>query len=223
VRTRFAISVRVVFCHSLPNIVLLRSRVVFLSSAHSCHSSTCTGQNRSGRLLAQDFDIAGAYDKMLPDADCLRLMCEVLTAVRVGNFVIKVEHTYLLFCVGLWLRLHLLRVPLPAHVPVAVRDPLTTRSSITGKYWTASSLCAAVLPKSSAPYALLWTSSTRSTASLLSHHIPVFFPVVFFSLAYSHRFCNLCCSLPGPRCGRRWWSLRDWTRRSRTTFGAMSR
>jgi len=43
-----------------------------------------------------DFDIAGQYDPMLPDAECVKIVQEILTAVDVGPFVIKVNHRMIL-------------------------------------------------------------------------------------------------------------------------------
>ncbi|KAK0180828.1 hypothetical protein PV327_003168 [Microctonus hyperodae] len=43
-----------------------------------------------------DFDIAGIYDSMLPDAECLRIVVESLSALNLGAFVIKVNHRSLL-------------------------------------------------------------------------------------------------------------------------------
>eukprot|EP01132_Coremiostelium_polycephalum_P010275 gene10275-12603_t len=43
-----------------------------------------------------DFDIAGEYDLMVPDAECLRLICEILDNVRVGKYLIKLNHRKLL-------------------------------------------------------------------------------------------------------------------------------
>ncbi|KAK0177430.1 hypothetical protein PV328_001484 [Microctonus aethiopoides] len=43
-----------------------------------------------------DFDIAGIYDAMLPDAECLRIVVESLSALNLGAFVIKVNHRSLL-------------------------------------------------------------------------------------------------------------------------------
>ena len=37
-----------------------------------------------------DFDIAGEYDAMIPDAECVKIVNEILNAVDVGKFVIKV-------------------------------------------------------------------------------------------------------------------------------------
>jgi histidyl-tRNA synthetase len=43
-----------------------------------------------------DFDIAGQYDIMVPDAECLQLMCEILDAVEVGDYLIKVNNRKIL-------------------------------------------------------------------------------------------------------------------------------
>ncbi|XP_057335316.1 histidine--tRNA ligase isoform X2 [Microplitis mediator] len=43
-----------------------------------------------------DFDIAGQYDPMLPDAECVRIVSEALTALDIGAFVIKLNHRCLL-------------------------------------------------------------------------------------------------------------------------------
>ncbi|CAD6240095.1 GSCOCG00002500001-RA-CDS [Cotesia congregata] len=43
-----------------------------------------------------DFDIAGEFDAMLPDAECVRIVSEALTALDIGAFVIKVNHRCLL-------------------------------------------------------------------------------------------------------------------------------
>ncbi len=39
----------------------------------------------------QDFDIAGSFDTMVPDAEVLCILCEALTALDIGEFVIKVR------------------------------------------------------------------------------------------------------------------------------------
>lgn len=46
--------------------------------------------------MLQDFDIAGEYDPMLPDAECIRIMSEILSGLELGTFVIKVNHRQLL-------------------------------------------------------------------------------------------------------------------------------
>lgn len=43
-----------------------------------------------------DFDIAGEYDKMLPDAECLVVLQEALEALGLSDFVLKVNHRRLL-------------------------------------------------------------------------------------------------------------------------------
>merc|ERR1719347_2095637 len=43
-----------------------------------------------------DFDIAGEYDAMIPDAECVKIVNEILSAANVGKFVIKVNHRKIL-------------------------------------------------------------------------------------------------------------------------------
>ncbi|KAF8936203.1 histidyl-tRNA synthetase [Dissophora ornata] len=43
-----------------------------------------------------DFDIAGTYDAMLPDSECLRVLSECLTALDLGDFTIKMNHRKIL-------------------------------------------------------------------------------------------------------------------------------
>ncbi|ORX68834.1 histidyl-tRNA synthetase [Linderina pennispora] len=43
-----------------------------------------------------DYDIAGQYDAMIPDAECVRVAVEVLTSLDVGSFVIKINHRKIL-------------------------------------------------------------------------------------------------------------------------------
>ncbi|XP_046422174.1 histidine--tRNA ligase isoform X1 [Neodiprion fabricii] len=43
-----------------------------------------------------DFDIAGQYDPMLPDAECLRVISEALTSLDLGPYKIKLNHRSLL-------------------------------------------------------------------------------------------------------------------------------
>ncbi|ORY82402.1 histidyl-tRNA synthetase [Leucosporidium creatinivorum] len=43
-----------------------------------------------------DFDIAGTYDPMLPDAEILTIACEVLDSLGIGEFTIKLNHRKLL-------------------------------------------------------------------------------------------------------------------------------
>ncbi|XP_072400327.1 histidine--tRNA ligase, cytoplasmic [Diabrotica undecimpunctata] len=43
-----------------------------------------------------DFDIAGSYDPMIPDAECVKIMYEILTLLDMSPFVIKLNHRKLL-------------------------------------------------------------------------------------------------------------------------------
>ncbi|KAI7865235.1 hypothetical protein BDF14DRAFT_1875631 [Spinellus fusiger] len=43
-----------------------------------------------------DFDIAGTYDPMIPDAEILRLLCEALSALDIGDFHVKINHRKIL-------------------------------------------------------------------------------------------------------------------------------
>ncbi|KAM5301777.1 histidine--tRNA ligase, cytoplasmic isoform 1-T1 [Glossophaga mutica] len=38
-----------------------------------------------------DFDIAGQFDPMIPDAECLKIMCEILNSLQIGDFLVKVN------------------------------------------------------------------------------------------------------------------------------------
>ena len=38
----------------------------------------------------QDFDIAGDYDPMIPDAECIKIVAEILSELKLGSFIIKV-------------------------------------------------------------------------------------------------------------------------------------
>ena len=43
-----------------------------------------------------DFDIAGQYDAMIPDAECIRVVVEILRELNLSEFVVKVNHRLLL-------------------------------------------------------------------------------------------------------------------------------
>ncbi|GFN84977.1 histidine--tRNA ligase, cytoplasmic [Plakobranchus ocellatus] len=43
-----------------------------------------------------DFDIAGQYDAMLPDTECIKIVVEILSSLDIGDFVVKVNHRKLL-------------------------------------------------------------------------------------------------------------------------------
>lgn len=41
--------------------------------------------------MPQDFDIAGQFDPMIPDAECLKIVHEILSDLQLGDFLIKVR------------------------------------------------------------------------------------------------------------------------------------
>nr|KAF6480248.1 hypothetical protein HJG59_006148 [Molossus molossus] len=41
--------------------------------------------------IAKDFDIAGQFDPMIPDAECLKIICEILHSLQIGDFLVKVN------------------------------------------------------------------------------------------------------------------------------------
>lgn len=43
-----------------------------------------------------DFDIAGVYDPMLPDAEILRIAMEILDSLNIGKYTIKINHRKIL-------------------------------------------------------------------------------------------------------------------------------
>ncbi|XP_002026807.2 histidine--tRNA ligase, cytoplasmic isoform X2 [Drosophila persimilis] len=43
-----------------------------------------------------DFDIAGTYDPMLADAECVKIVAEILDTLEIGDYVIKLNHRQLL-------------------------------------------------------------------------------------------------------------------------------
>ena len=45
---------------------------------------------------AQDFDIAGPSDPMIPDAEILAIVCECLTALDIGEYTVKINHRKIL-------------------------------------------------------------------------------------------------------------------------------
>ena len=39
-----------------------------------------------------DFDIAGTYDSMIPDAEAVTVMIDILNSLKIGNFTVKINH-----------------------------------------------------------------------------------------------------------------------------------
>ncbi|XP_075397795.1 histidine--tRNA ligase, mitochondrial isoform X2 [Tenrec ecaudatus] len=48
-------------------------------------------QGRYREFCQCDFDIAGQFDPMIPDAECLKIICEILSGLQLGGFLIKVN------------------------------------------------------------------------------------------------------------------------------------
>lgn len=46
--------------------------------------------------ILQDFDIAGTFDPMLPDAECVKVVSEILKSLDIGDYVMKLNHRQLL-------------------------------------------------------------------------------------------------------------------------------
>ena len=42
-----------------------------------------------------DFDIAGTYGTMIPDADLLSVIIDILSSIDIGNFLIKLKNNQL--------------------------------------------------------------------------------------------------------------------------------
>ena len=53
-------------------------------------SGTCIIQASIDFVFVQDFDIAGQHEAMLPDAECVKIVAEILSQLKLGEFVIKV-------------------------------------------------------------------------------------------------------------------------------------
>ena len=47
-------------------------------------------------MFLQDFDIAGQYDEMVPDVECIMIVKEILSKLNIGQFLIKVNHRQVL-------------------------------------------------------------------------------------------------------------------------------
>jgi len=55
-----------------------------------------TTRGRYREFYQCDIDIAGEYDPLIPDAECLKIVCEILSKLDVGDFKIKINHRKLL-------------------------------------------------------------------------------------------------------------------------------
>ncbi|XP_068021795.1 histidine--tRNA ligase, cytoplasmic-like [Melanerpes formicivorus] len=55
-----------------------------------------TTRGRHREFYQCDFDIAGQFDPMIPDAECLKVIHEILSDLQLGDFIIKVNHRLVL-------------------------------------------------------------------------------------------------------------------------------
>ncbi|KAI0347935.1 histidyl-tRNA synthetase [Trametopsis cervina] len=53
-------------------------------------------KGRMREFTQADFDIAGVWDPMIPDAEIISLLCSILTKLEVGEFTIKLNHRRIL-------------------------------------------------------------------------------------------------------------------------------
>ncbi|KAK2459538.1 hypothetical protein APHAL10511_008444 [Amanita phalloides] len=53
-------------------------------------------KGRMREFTQADFDIAGQWDPMIPDAELISLMCTILTKLDVGEFTVKLNHRKIL-------------------------------------------------------------------------------------------------------------------------------
>lgn len=70
--------------------VMSKGRMREFSQAVELH--LCRVVSLSDPRMLQDFDIAGVWDPMIPDAEVISLVCTVLTQLDVGDFTIKVSN-----------------------------------------------------------------------------------------------------------------------------------
>jgi histidyl-tRNA synthetase len=56
----------------------------------------CTSRGRFREFYQCDFDIAGVYDRMLPDSECICIIADILEQLDLGAFEIKINHRKLL-------------------------------------------------------------------------------------------------------------------------------
>lgn len=55
-----------------------------------------TTKGRYREFYQCDFDIAGTYDPMIPDAECIRVVSDALSSLDLGPFIIKLNHRLIL-------------------------------------------------------------------------------------------------------------------------------
>ncbi|KAM3715760.1 Histidine--tRNA ligase [Dirofilaria immitis] len=76
----------------------MNKTVVYLKRYHigKVYRRDNPSKGRFREFYQCDFDIAGSYDLMIPEAELLRIIYEILNALDVGTFEIKVNHRLLL-------------------------------------------------------------------------------------------------------------------------------
>ncbi|XP_021562949.1 probable histidine--tRNA ligase, mitochondrial isoform X4 [Carlito syrichta] len=72
-----------------PQQVLVREKILDL--VVSCFKRHGAKGLDTPAFELKDFDIAGQFDPMIPDAECLKIICEILNGLQLGDFHIKVS------------------------------------------------------------------------------------------------------------------------------------
>uniref|UniRef100_G1Q3A4 Histidyl-tRNA synthetase n=1 Tax=Myotis lucifugus TaxID=59463 RepID=G1Q3A4_MYOLU len=72
--------------------VVGKLRPLECGSSTKYHVRACT----YSAIETSDFDIAEQFDSMIPDAECLKIMCEILNSLQIGDFLVKVNDQHIL-------------------------------------------------------------------------------------------------------------------------------
>lgn len=79
---------------------LAMSKISFIKRYHIAkvyrRDNPSMSRGRYREFYQCDFDIAGTYDPMIPDAECVKVVAEILSSLEIGEFVIKLNHRQLL-------------------------------------------------------------------------------------------------------------------------------
>jgi len=98
----------------------------------ACLCSCCCCRCRE--FFQCDFDIAGSYAAMVPDAEVLKVLVEILSELQLGQFTVKLNHRRLLDAM-----LAIAGVPSQKFRPIC-------RSGVTsGKSWHHNGLAASIV------------------------------------------------------------------------------
>ena len=65
-------------------------------SSTNAYVGLLASQSMCAHLTLKDFDIAGDYETMIPDAEVIKVMCDILSALPIGGFKVKLNHRVLL-------------------------------------------------------------------------------------------------------------------------------